>query len=571
MNASQNLSFVRKIFRLLSPKEALFVWSSILIRFFLISLDLVGIFLIGAVVSLLSGTVISKDSNFGQLITWISSLGIDNVYAPLLGIAIAFFIAKGFLSVTINRITAMYLAQIEWRKSVEAFSKIFKLKLDKLEVQNKQDLMHAVSDSAAAATTKTILLLSIVSGEVFLLTGISALLAMTNLVLYLEIAMFFLVVGYLMNRFISRSAGRTATEAQRTRFASQRSVLDLIDNFRVLSLSPNAVSYVGNFSKSRQKFAYEGAKYQNITSLPRYITEISVLLATVILVIQRAFSGADAVAASTVAIFLTGIFRIVSSMVPLQSALSSWSSISHEAESFLKISLANASKVTVDETQVQQGPLPIIVADNLSYSHNSEKFPTLNKLNFSFPPGKFVAIAGKSGAGKSTLADLIAGLREPTGGSLKIGGIPAAQFVQSHPGKLAYVPQQTRLISGTLRENISLNFSSQSGIEDKIIVQSLESAGLPHLLNNLPLGLDTKLGDGALLLSGGETQRIGIARALYLSPKVVIFDESTSALDSKTQDEILKTITKLKGKMTIIVIAHRPEIWAIADIAYEIK
>jgi ABC-type multidrug transport system fused ATPase/permease subunit len=167
-----------------------------------------------------------------------------------------------------------------------------------------------------------------------------------------------------------------------------------------------------------------------------------------------------------------------------------------------------------------------------------------------------VAITGSSGAGKTTLVDLILGVFSSNFNSVKISGLDPLSAFARWPGAVAYVPQNINIMNATIRENVSQGYEFDSLDEDRIW-ESLTIAHLDEFVKSLPQGIDTHVGEFGNQLSGGQRQRLGIARALFTSPKLLILDEATSALDGETEALISQTIKELKGKCTVILIAHR--------------
>jgi ABC-type multidrug transport system fused ATPase/permease subunit len=131
-----------------------------------------------------------------------------------------------------------------------------------------------------------------------------------------------------------------------------------------------------------------------------------------------------------------------------------------------------------------------------------------------------------------------------------------ADVIEKWPGAISYVPQDVSITSGTVRENIALGFEKES-LSDEVILNALKLAKLDEFISSLPTGLDTPLGERGANISGGQRQRIGIARALVTNPRILVLDEATSALDGETEAEISSAISNLKGKTTVVVIAHR--------------
>jgi ABC-type bacteriocin/lantibiotic exporter with double-glycine peptidase domain len=154
------------------------------------------------------------------------------------------------------------------------------------------------------------------------------------------------------------------------------------------------------------------------------------------------------------------------------------------------------------------------------------------------------------------MADLVLGLRLPEKGQVTIGGIAADEFVNSNPGVVGYVPQETQIFSGTLLQNVTMS-ESPSAIEESAALELLDRLQLSSLVSDLPDGINTQVGETFRQLSGGQRQRIGLARALFRRPLILVLDESTSALDKESERTILDLLESLRGKLTVLAIAHR--------------
>jgi len=182
--------------------------------------------------------------------------------------------------------------------------------------------------------------------------------------------------------------------------------------------------------------------------------------------------------------------------------------------------------------------------------------PALSNVSLSISAGESVALVGSTGAGKSTLADVILGVLLPSSGDVKISGLPPIDAVQKWPGAMAYVPQDVKVLSGTVRENVALGIPP-ADIDDSLVWEALQRAHLADFLQQDRLGIETPVGENGVQLSGGQRQRLGIARALYSRPRLLVLDEATSALDAETEKAVTETLDSLVGEVTLIVIAHR--------------
>jgi subfamily B ATP-binding cassette protein MsbA len=199
-----------------------------------------------------------------------------------------------------------------------------------------------------------------------------------------------------------------------------------------------------------------------------------------------------------------------------------------------------------------------ITFEHVTYSYQSHGTPVLalRDVSFEIRRGQTTALVGRSGAGKSTCLDLIPRLLTATQGRVCIDGIPIEEFeLRSLRRRVAAVTQETVLFDDTVRAN--LEFGLDATPNDARLWQALADAHCDAFVRRLPSGLDTVVGDRATRLSGGQRQRLAIARALLLEPEILLLDEPTSALDSESEAAIQESLTELKGRITVVIVAHR--------------
>jgi ATP-binding cassette subfamily C protein len=187
----------------------------------------------------------------------------------------------------------------------------------------------------------------------------------------------------------------------------------------------------------------------------------------------------------------------------------------------------------------------------------------LDGVSLVVPAGSFVAIVGASGAGKSTLLDLLAGLREPEAGEVRVDGVPLGSVEpEEWHRRLGYVPQESVLLHESILDNVLLGARHLGA---SAVGRALGAAGAGELLATLPLGLATRVGEGGLRLSGGERRRIALARALVGNPDLLLLDEPTSELDAASSAALSRTLRSLRGTTTIVAVTHDPALAAAAD------
>lgn len=210
--------------------------------------------------------------------------------------------------------------------------------------------------------------------------------------------------------------------------------------------------------------------------------------------------------------------------------------------------------------------------DKVKFSYDKEKFSSLENVTLDIKKGKTVAFVGFSGSGKTTLIKLILGLHKPTKGKLLFNGIDSEKINYTELRKrIGLVSQETQLFAGTIRENLLFVNPEAS---DKECLDALKAASAMEIIERGKKGLDTKIGEGGIKVSGGERQRLAIARALLRNPDVIIFDEATSSLDSLTEKKITSTVKKIskeKSSLMNIIVAHRLSTVNHADMIYVLE
>ena len=214
-------------------------------------------------------------------------------------------------------------------------------------------------------------------------------------------------------------------------------------------------------------------------------------------------------------------------------------------------------------------PRQPVIAGAVTLEHVSFRYPSrpdaavLTDIELVVQPGETVALVGPSGAGKSTILDLIQRFYDPTDGVVSVAGVDARELaLETLRGQIAFVPQNPVLFAGTVRENVRYGDASANDIR---VEAALRAAHATDFVDALEGGLDTRVGEDGQGLSGGQRQRLAIARALLPEPRILLMDEATSALDAQSEQAIRQTIAELKGRCTIVIVAHRLSTVAHAD------
>jgi ATP-binding cassette subfamily C protein len=348
---------------------------------------------------------------------------------------------------------------------------------------------------------------------------------------------------------------------------------DLGEVIREVSVSGRISFFYDRIYSARLKAAGNYATQFVLSGMPRYIVETALILAIALFVVIQIQSGDIVSSAATIGIFLSGGLRLTASLLPLQSALLSIKQSLPHASRALEMLSGNTSKSSVGDfsTSNKQILEPVQVSlDGVSFSYNESEGYTLREISLEISAGSQIAFIGTSGAGKSTLADIILGLLKPSSGAVSVHGLRPHELISLYPGALGYVPQKPGMVSGTIAENIALGVAPED-IDHKRLDKAISDAHLTGLINSLPLGVDTPIGKRHDELSGGQIQRIGLARALYTQPRLLVMDEATRALDAESESEINRALDEMRGSVTVILIAHRLNTIQKSDVVFLIE
>ena len=208
---------------------------------------------------------------------------------------------------------------------------------------------------------------------------------------------------------------------------------------------------------------------------------------------------------------------------------------------------------------------------NVSYRYPDSDSYVLSQINLEINSGDLLGVTGKSGSGKTTLIDLILGLLEPTEGNIKFNDSIVGSGGSHWLGRVAYLPQNVFIMDKSIWENIAIGNKHKSEVKLDQLKESCRSARILDVIEGMPDGFDTQLGENGVRLSGGQRQRLALARAFYHNRDVLILDEATNALDKATEEEVIKEIMFLKGRVAMIVITHEPNVLANCDRIFEVK
>ena len=562
----------QKSLSLLEPPLRLRYFLHIVLQSILGIFDVLGVLLTGVIAGLAmeSITTIQKPTVINTFLelTGLESMDAGNVILFLSIVALCFFLLKTFLALTFTHASFKFLASQQSKLSTKLSDGILNAEYSWLRSQEPHYISTTLISGVSAATSITLGHVMLIIAEFFLVFLFLILLFIVNPILAICTFLYLAFVLFVMNFLIGKKVERFNQNMTQLRLKSQIGIFNVVRLFREIRVLRRTDWFQKNLDNTFKLHSRNLAADIWVQQIPKYAIEISLLIGTTGILVLGRFTTNSQEVIPLVAIYLAGATRIFPSLLRIQSSvlsLRAFSSLSIEVHNLmgqLKIP-ANGGDAQNDVCEINNLSRDLnydkdydIQLKNLCFNFPNESKAVLNNINCSISLGERVAIVGPSGAGKSTLCDLLLGLLEPSHGTLKINGLPSRMWVDSHAGKISYLPQDVVLISGTLRQNICIGID-ESEIREDLLKTTIERAQLRDLLEELPDGVDTYLGEDGYKLSGGQRQRVAIARALYSDPKILVMDEATSALDAQSENAVMEVIGKLGKETIVIFIAHR--------------
>ena len=491
----------------------------------------------------------------------ISGLSLQQQVGILGGIAAALMVTRTMAAIFLTRKTLFFLSRQTAIVTGELISKLFAQPYLFHQKRTSQESLYGVTHGVSS------ILLGVIGAVVGMIADFASLAVLSiglfilSPVLAIGTMTLFSLLGWLLYKGLHTKAQNIGREFSALSIESNQKFLQVLDSFREIFIKNQAYKYAKDISDTRYRLASAQAELQFMPSIGKYTFETAVVLGGLILCgVQFALSDASN-AVATLAVFLAAGTRIAPAVLRIQQGAISIRSGLGGAEGALEIIRELKSKPQLKEPMQNlkfdfPDFKPEVRVSNLSFKYDHEKNFALEDLSLNVESGSLVALVGRSGAGKTTLADLILGVIHPDSGQVLISGNTPEVCINRWPGSIGYVPQDIQVIEGTIRDNILFGFPEDANSSD-LLTYAVDTAQLSEFISTLPDGIGTQVGERGSQISGGQRQRLGIARALYTRPKLLILDEATSALDGQAEAAISGAIRALKGSVTVITIAHR--------------
>ncbi len=567
---------MRKFFRQTYAGKAFFILEKtdrvklIVITFIQIGigfLDLFGVVAIGAL-GALSIQGIESHSAGNKVTSFLRLLHIEGFSfqsrVAFLGISAGIILViKTAVSVFFTRKIFFFLSNKSAQISANLISRVLSQRLLDMQERSSQEILFIVSTGVTTVLTgllaTSITLIADISLMIILTVGLFA----VDSTVAISTTILFAATGYLLHSLLQVRAKEIGTAINRLTVKSNEKILEVLETYRETIVRDRQGYYANEIRKIKYDLGNITAEANFQPYIGKYVIELVGVFGALGLAGYE-FGTKNAVhAIAILGVFLAASSRIAPAALRIQQGILGIKNSSGVARGTFKlIDDLSRQKVENSNTGIHEpdfdykGFNPEIIVKGISFQYPKRDTFALTDVNFAIKAGTSIAFVGPSGAGKTTLLDLILGILSPNAGLIQLSGIQPIQASQRWPGSISYVPQNIVIVSGTIRENVALGYDLNFA-KDERIWHALKLAKLDSFVSSLEHGIDTLVGENGAKISGGQRQRLGIARALFTNPKLLVLDEATSSLDVKTESEITSAISSLSGRVTVVIVAHR--------------
>lgn len=485
-------------------------------------------------------------------------------------IALCLLVGRTMLSIFFTRRILFFLSRRGAKISANLISRLLAQPLLTVQARTTQETLYAVTGGVVVITLGILATAVVFVSDLALLIIMAIGLYIVDPITAIGTFVIFALIGAALYRSMHVKAKKLGLETSVLNIQSNEKIVEVFSSYRESVVRNRRDYYAREIGKVRFALANANAEMSFMPYVSKYVIETSVVLGALLISATQFVLQDSTHAITTLAIFLSAGTRIAPAVLRLQQGSITIRGALGQATPTLDLIDILGDKSVVENTDdtldlFHEGFVSEIEVSNVSLTYPGKPLPAISNITLKIPPGVSVAFVGPSGAGKTTIIDVLLGVLHPDEGKVSISGLPPMLAVAKWPGAVSYVPQDVVIAAGTIRENVALGYPQELATDD-LVMRALRVAHLDKFIEELPLGIDTQVGERGAKLSGGQRQRLGIARAMFTRPHLLVLDEATSSLDGETEANITDAIHDLRGKTTVVMIAHRLSTVRNADI-----
>ncbi|HEY8927509.1 MAG TPA: ABC transporter ATP-binding protein [Polyangia bacterium] len=483
----------------------------------------------------------------------------------------AFFLLRSAALILVTRAQSHAMSQTIAALSGRVFQRFLSAPYAVHLRHTSSELAHDVTYAVERAVESGMGSLAQVSAETLVSAGLVVFLLLAAPGITLATAV---VLGAFLGialRLTKRTSQRWGSEREHRGRQSLKDAQESLAGIREIKILGRETAFTDAFMQTQERLADARGRHGWLIGLPRVAIE-TIFVASVVVVVAIATLGgrSSQEILPLLGLFAYAGFRLIPSanriLLNVDSVRRAIPAVERLVEHLDEFALpppgSEADAPLVKGSGARPGSQKVmafhdaLTMERVSFRYAEGAPLVLTDVSITIKRGQSVGVVGPTGAGKSTLIDLVFGLLEPTSGRITVDGADLRDVRRAWQGRIGYVPQTAFLFADSLRRNVALGIAPAE-VDERRLHEALELAQLGELVRSLPKGVDTPIGERGIRLSGGQRQRVSIARALYHDPDLLVLDEATAALDNKTERELTEAIERLRGRKTLIVIAHR--------------
>ena len=564
MNRLRN-SLLSRAIRVLTRADRRKIIAITILQILMGGLDLLGVIAIG-LLGALSVTGLQSSNPGNRVSAALKILHIQDAtfqkQAVILGIsAVVLLVGRTILSIFFTRRTLFFLSRRGAKISADLISRLLSQPLLIVQSRTTQETVYAVTTGVERIVLQVLATAVVWIADLALLAVMMIGLLVVDPITAISTFLVFLLVGYFLYKFMHVRAGNLGIENSMLSIKSNEKIVEVFASYRESVVRNRRDYYAREMGHLRYSLANTSAEMAFLPYVSKYVIETTVVVGAVLIgAAQFLFQDASH-AIATLAIFLAAGTRIAPAVLRLQQGtITIKSGLGVGSPTLDLIEALGDAPMTenIDDTVdvIHEGFISEIAIADVSLTYPNKIAPAIAQVSLTIPAGTSIAFVGPSGAGKTTMIDVLLGVLNPDSGSVLVSGLPPLLAVAKWPGAVSYVPQDVVIAAGTIRENIALGYPMKEAT-DELVMGALRVAHLDEFVASLPDGIDTQVGERGARISGGQRQRLGIARAMFTRPHLLVLDEATSSLDGETEASISDAIHALRGSTTVVIIAHR--------------
>ena len=551
--------------RVLSRSDRRKVLAVVILQISFGLLDLLGVAVIG-VIGALAITGVQSQEPGNRVSAALSLIHLENqplqIQVAILGIAAAcLLIGKTVFSIVFTRRTLFFLSRRGAHLSGVLVSKLFSQSLLTVQSKSMNEMMYSVTSGVNIITVGVLGTTVTLISDISLLSVMAIGLVLVDPTVALSTFLVFGAIGFLLYKLMHLKARNLGLKQAEVSIKSGEKVLEVIRSYRETVVRNRRDYYSRVIANQRLELADITAEMSFMPNISKYVMEVTVVIGSLVISGIQFLAQDAAHAVAVLSVFLAASTRIAPAVLRLQQGAIAVKSSLGAATPTLELieSLEHISPIAESSDEVDyehHGFSARVEMREVTFTYPGKDTPALANVSLSIEPGQIVALVGPSGAGKTTIVDVILGVLPPQTGTVSISGLPSLEAIEIWSGAISYVPQDVMISNGTVRENVSMGYPEDL-TRDKKVWEALEIAQLSKFIDGLSGKLNSHVGDRGTKISGGQRQRLGIARAMFTKPHLLVLDEATGSLDGETEANISDSINAMKGNVTVLMIAHR--------------